>query len=247
MRRPLELDVTSQARFALVTAQGGLHLGSYRRLRDGLLEVAADTPDAVIARIDGLDFDGFAPLSVFGLVARRLGTWPGIPFALATGTEDQARTLREQGVHRRVAIQGDVPSAERALCRPARRQLELPLHRDPEAPALARTAVREACARWSVPHFVYDGILVAGELAENTLRHTGSAITLRLDLRRDRLTIAVLDDDPRPAVLLPRPTPGASGLGLHIVAQSAAEWGCSPRWSGGKVVWAVLTSEGRPG
>ncbi|MEV4051995.1 hypothetical protein AB0J55_12510 [Amycolatopsis sp. NPDC049688] len=54
-------------------------------------------------------------------------------------------------------------------------------------------------------------------------------------------------DDPRPAVLRPRPTPGASGLGLHIVAQSAAEWGCSPRWSGGKVVWAVLTSRGRTG
>jgi hypothetical protein len=31
------------------------------------------------------------------------------------------------------------------------------------------------------------------------------------------------------------------------VARSAEAWGCSPRWSGGKVVWAVLTSEQRVG
>jgi anti-sigma regulatory factor (Ser/Thr protein kinase) len=121
------------------------------------------------------------------------------------------------------------------------------LPRGIEASAAARTAVREACARWEVPRFVYDGILVAGELAVNATQHTTSAATLRLDLRRGRLTIAVLDDDPRPAVLLPRPRPGAAGLGLHIVARSAEAWGCSPRWSGGKVVWAVLTSEQRVG
>lgn len=241
----LELDV--EPRYALVTVNGDLHLGSYRQLRDGLLEVAADAPDAVIARIDDLGFGADAPLSVFGTVARRLGTWPGIPFALATGAAGQARTLREQGVHRRVAIRDDVRSAERALCKPTRRQVEVLLPRGQEASGIARTAVREACAEWAVPQFVYDGILVAGELAENAVRHTATAATLRLDLRRGRLTVAVLDGDPHPAVLLPRPTPGAAGLGLHIVAQSAAEWGCSPRWSGGKVVWAVLTSDRPPG
>ncbi|WP_372671797.1 hypothetical protein [Amycolatopsis kentuckyensis] len=84
-------------------------------------------------------------------------------------------------------------------------------------------------------------------LTENTIRHTTSTPTLRLDLRRGRLTVAVLDDDPHAAVLLPRPTPGASGLGLHIVAQPATHWGCGPRWSGGKAVRAILTSDRHSG
>jgi anti-sigma regulatory factor (Ser/Thr protein kinase) len=238
----LDLDVASQPLYTLVTVTGGLHLGSYRRLRDGLLEVAADEPEAVIAGIDGLDLDAVAPVGVFGLVARRLGTWPGIPFALA-GAANRTRALREQGIHRQVAIGEDVGSAERTLCKPSRQQTELILPHGLEASAVARAAVREACAQWEVPQFVYDGILVAGELAANAAQHTTSTATLRLDLRRGRLTVAVLDDDPRPAVLFPRPRAGAAGLGLHIVARSAQAWGCSSRWSGGKVVWAVLTSE----
>lgn len=238
----LDLDVAHQPNYTLVTVTGGLHLGSYRRLRDGLLEVAADGPDAVIAGIGGLDLGDVAPVGVFGLVARRLGTWPGIPLALATGAQDQAQALREHGVHRQVAIGENVRSAERALLRPSRQQVEVALPRSLDASAIARAAVREACARWEVPRFVYDGILVAGELAANAVQHTTSEATLRLDLRRGRLTIAVLDDDPRPAVLRPRPRPTAAGLGLHIVARSSDTWGSSPRWSGGKVVWAVLTA-----
>ncbi|WP_284741516.1 hypothetical protein [Amycolatopsis sp. RTGN1] len=122
----LDLEVVSQPLYTLVTVTGGLHLGSYRRLRDGLLEVAADEPEAVIAGIDGLDLDAVAPVGVFGLVARRLGTWPGIPFALA-GTASRTRALREQGIHRQVAIGEDVGSAERALCKPSRQQTELVL------------------------------------------------------------------------------------------------------------------------
>jgi len=58
----LDLEVASQPHYTLVTVTGGLHLGSYRRLRDGLLEVAADEPEAVIAGIDGLDLDAVAPV-----------------------------------------------------------------------------------------------------------------------------------------------------------------------------------------
>ncbi|MCR6485120.1 ATP-binding protein [Amycolatopsis sp. OK19-0408] len=243
MRGALDLDVAQQPDYTLVTVTGGLHLGSYRQLRDGLLEIAADEPEAVIAGIGGLDLGDVAPVGVFGLVARRLGTWPGIPLALAAGAGDQAQALREHGVHRQVAIGENVRSAERALLRPSRQRTEVVLPRSLDASAVARAAVREACTRWEVPQFVYDGILVAGELAANVVQHTTSAATLRLDLRRGRLTIAVLDDDPRPAVLLPRTRPTAAGLGLHIVARSADTWGSSPRWSGGKVVWAVVTSE----
>ncbi|WP_370961934.1 ATP-binding protein [Amycolatopsis sp. cg9] len=245
MHGTLDLEVAARPHYTLVTVRGGLHLGSYRRLRDGLLQIAADGPDAVIAGVGDLDFGPVAPVGVFAHVARRIRIWPGIPLALATGTAGHARALRAHGVHREAAIGEDIPSAERALGKAARRQAELVLPRTGEAPALARAAVRRACAEWGVTHFVYDGILVAGELATNAVQHTTSAATLRLDLRHGRLTVAVLDDDPRPAVPSPRPRPGSAGLGLHLVAHSAQRWGCSPRWSGGKAVWAVLTTERR--
>ncbi|WP_328454193.1 hypothetical protein [Amycolatopsis sp. NBC_00438] len=54
------------------------------------------------------------------------------------------------------------------------------------------------------------------------------------------LTVAVSDDSPRPAVLQDRSGLRAPGLGLRIVADAARVWGSSPRWSGGKIVWAVL-------
>lgn len=91
-----------------------------------------------------------------------------------------------------------------------------------------------------MPKLVYDGLLVVGELVDNTIQHTTSSPDVRLALRERRLTVAVADDHPDPATLLERAGMREPGIGLHIVAQAATRWGCSRRWSGGKVVWATL-------
>ncbi|WP_342750237.1 ATP-binding protein [Amycolatopsis australiensis] len=114
----------------------------------------------------------------------------------------------------------------------------------PQASALARSFVGRVCAEWDVPEHVEDALMIATELVENAIRHTTSTPRLRLELRRGVFTVAVADDDPRPAVLFELPRPG-HGLGLRLVAQTSRVWGCSGSWTGGKVVWAVLARRRR--
>ena len=59
-------------------------------------------------------------------------------------------------------------------------------------------------------------------------------------------SVAVADDNDRPAVLLERLSPAEPGLGLRMVAQVTKVWGCSESWSGGKIVWAVLARRDGP-
>lgn len=65
--------------------------------------------------------------------------------------------------------------------------------------------------------------------------------------RRRLLTVAVADDSDRPAVLLDRADARDPGLGLRIVADAARAWGSRRRWSGGKIVWAAITSGAHDG
>ncbi|WP_326953096.1 ATP-binding protein [Amycolatopsis sp. NBC_01286] len=238
----LTLRLTSRPGSALVTVSGELDLPGYASLRDGLLKVAADTPPGIVADVSALTMDELAPASVFPLVARRIDGWPGIPLSLVTNRRAHARLLRASGIDRFVAVHPDVETAEHHQSTPIRRRVARTLPRTAGAAPLARSFVRELAGRWNVPELVYDGTLIAGELADNAVRHTSSIPEVRLDLRRGLLTVAVADDDPRPAVLLERPDVRSPGVGLAIVAHAATVWGSSRRWSGGKVVWAVLTS-----
>jgi hypothetical protein len=248
----LSLHLTSRPGSALVTVGGELDLLGYATLRDGLLKVAADAPPGIVADVTALSMDELAPASVFPLVARRIGEWPGIPLSLVTNRNTQVRLLHHSGIDRFVAVHPDVEAAEQHQASPIRHRVDRTLPRTTGTAALARSFVRELAARWDVPELIYDGALVAGELADNAVRHTSSVPRMRLDLRRGLLTVAVADDDPRPAVLLERTDVRSPGLGLYIVAHAAKVWGSSRRWSGGKVVWAVLTSarhheRGEPG
>lgn len=239
MAEGIELELRSRPSSALVTATGELGLAGYPFLRDGLLKAGADTPPGVIADIDGLALGADSP-SLFPFVARRLEEWPGIPMAVVTRRADHLAVFERYGLDRFVPVHPDVESAERALPHRIRRRAGRVLARGEPGIAQARAFVSDRTREWGVPAFEYDGTLVAAELTDNASRHTTSEPRLRLDLREDLLTIAVSDDDPRPAVLIERTDILEPGLGLRIVAQTARAWGSSGRWTGGKVVWAVL-------
>lgn len=226
----------------LVTVTGELDLSGYRFLRDGLLKVAADGPPGLIADVDGLVIDALSPAAVFPLVARRIGHWPGIPFTLVTRQRVHLHAFHGHGTDRLVAVCDDVETAENSQEIPTRRWAQRKFPRTEDAPELARTFLRDRVTDWGVPELAYDGLLVVGELVDNTLQHTRSAPDVRLDLRRGLFTIAVADEHPGPAILLERSGLRDPGVGLQIVTQTATEWGSSRRWSGGKVVWATLAS-----
>ncbi|GAB3144081.1 hypothetical protein GCM10027258_32060 [Amycolatopsis stemonae] len=235
----LEPQYRAAATTALVT--GVLDLESYPELRDGLLKIAAEAPDGLIADIDGLAIRDPALVSLFSLVAMRIGDWPGIPFTVVTGQSDHRAMFAARTVDKFVPVHDDRETAEGRLARPPRRRAAQLLARSANSSALARDFVRRVCAEWRVPEFADDALLVATELVENAIRHTDSVPRLRLELRRGLLSVAVTDDDPRPAVLRERLGALEPGLGLRMVAQVAKVWGCSRSWSDGKIVWAVLT------
>jgi anti-sigma regulatory factor (Ser/Thr protein kinase) len=84
-------------------------------------------------------------------------------------------------------------------------------------------------------------VLVANELVTNAVLHARTDLWLRLELRGDRLFIAVRDGGQR---LLRPVTPdleAEGGRGLWLVEQLTQVWGVHPHSDGGKVVWCALT------
>lgn len=223
----------------VVRATGELNLGSYPTLRDGLLKIATDAPDGLVADISALTIADPSLVSVFSLVAMRIGDWPGIPFTLVAGAGHQ-EVLSRHAVDRYVPVCSGVAAAVAALGHPVRRRCESVFPRADGTSAQIREFVTARLREWEVPELAEDARLIATELVENVLRHTTSEPKLRLDLRRGVCTVAVADEDTRPAVLLERLSPFEPGMGLKLVAQTARTWGCSRSWAGGKVVWAVL-------
>ncbi|EOD63530.1 ATP-binding protein [Amycolatopsis vancoresmycina] len=229
----------------VMAVSGLLSLASSPALRDGVLKVATDAPQCVIADIRDLTIEHDWLLSVFSVLAARLWDWPGISFAVVTDRAEHLSGLRAKSIDLFVAVHPDVVTAERARDQAPRKRAVREFVPSAATSMLARRFVEEICARWSLPEFTEDATTIAVELVENTVQHTHSPPKLRLEFRRGMFTVAVSDDDPRPAVLRERIGFADPGLGLRIVAHIARRWGCSRAWAGGKVVWAVLASPAR--
>jgi len=236
----VRMELIRRPRSTVLSLGGALDLRSHSTVRDGLLKAATEAPDGLIADVTELDFTGDAQLSVFALVAMRLGDWPGIPFALVTRRPDQEAVLGHSPVARYARVHRDPAEAERRFAEPVRRRVVRGFPRAERTAALARDFVAEMCQAWGVAELAGDALVIVTELVDNTLQHTGSCPEVRIDLRCGICTIAVADDDPRPVELRERQTATEPGLGLKLVAQFARAWGCSGSWSGGKVVWATL-------
>ncbi|WP_410570092.1 ATP-binding protein [Amycolatopsis sp. cmx-4-61] len=237
----VRMELTHRPRSAVLTLSGTLDLRSHATVRDGLLKAGTEAPDGLIADVSGLDFASDARLSVFALVAMRLGNWPGIPFALVARSPEKAALLRRLPMARYAPVYGDAGEAEREFGGPVRRRAVREFARTGTTALAAREFVAEVCRAWGVPDLVEDALVIVTELVENTLQHTGSCPEVRVELRHGLCTIAVADDDPHPAELRERQSTTEPGLGLKLVAQFARVWGCSGSWRGGKVVWATLS------
>ncbi len=241
-RTAVHLDIGRRQEATVVRVTGELNLASYSTLRDGLLKIATDAPDGLVADISELAIEDSSLVSLLSLVAMRIGDWPGIPFTVAAGSVGHRALLSRHVVDRYVPVHTDLVEATAALDHPVRRRCERVFPCADSTSAQVRELVTEKLGEWGVPQLAEDARLIVTELAENVLRHTTSEPKLRLDLRRGVCTVAVGDQDTRPAMLLERLSPFEPGMGLKLVAQVARTWGCSRAWSGGKVVWAVLSS-----
>lgn len=230
--------VPPHGRTETVSAVGVLDPATAPRLRDSLLEFAAEADSGVLVDVERLALREKTLVSVFALVALRVADWPAVPFALVTGRPEQRAVLAARA--RRVPVFPDADTARAALGNPDRLRAWRLLPRSSGTSASARRFVRGTCAEWRVPELAEDAALVATEFVENTLRHTDSAPRVRLQLRGRGLAVEVTDESTRPAVVREGLDVVAAGLGLRLVAKVAKTWGSSRCRSGGKTVWAVL-------
>ncbi|MEU3991404.1 ATP-binding protein [Streptomyces platensis] len=106
-----------------------------------------------------------------------------------------------------------------------------------------RLHVRLTLTDWKLGGLIEDAVLIAGELATNTVRHTkgtGDYFELALRRRNGILVLEVADSYQWRMPELQKPAPDApSGRGLLLVDALSENWGVRPR-DPGKTVWAHL-------
>lgn len=118
--------------------------------------------------------------------------------------------------------------------------LELPC--DPDAPGVARRALKEADR---VGEIIGDVMLVASELVTNAVRHSGCSrdqmVRIDASLEAERVRISVCDPgvSGRSAQARQPSDLADGGMGLRIVDQLADRWGTAR--TRGYCVWAEMT------
>lgn len=236
----LELRTETRSGCCVVRAVGVLDTTTYRTLRDLLVKLTVEQPDAVIVDLDGLHVAHQTALTVFSATWLWVSTWPAVPILLVATTE-RHRDLLGGAISRYTPAYPTMAAALAAARRPpARRRAGLDLPASTVSSRVARAFVRETCATWDLSAHAPVAETLATELVDNVAMHVGTGAQLRLELRRGLLTVAVRDDSPTPAVLRERLGFDTRGNGLRIVADFARAWGCTPQLNGGKVVWATL-------
>ena len=228
----------------VVVAEGTLDSASYGDLRIAVVKAAAEVPRAVIVDLDRAGVAHPTALALFPAVASEIAMWPGIPLLIAAANEANHRMLVDYRMRRYLPVHRNIEAAVDGIADPPpRRVARTELPNGTAAFPLAREFVSEWCQRWQVTAGRAEDVLqVALELVDNTIKHTYGPPTIRVELRRGILTVAVYDGDPKPAHLIEPGTDPATGdeHGLTAIARLSRAWGSTGTQSGGKVVWAVL-------
>jgi anti-sigma regulatory factor (Ser/Thr protein kinase)/anti-anti-sigma regulatory factor len=242
----MEIQHSTQDGCVVVALTGSIDLFSVSQIQRVLLKDLADQPFALIGDLSGVDTLDPVCATVFSTVANHPASrWPDTSFLLCGARPPVAEILnRLQVPHFLHMYVGLEDALDAAVARPPYLRDELRLAPTPTAPAAARAFVREVCRYWqlAIPDAtVMDrAVLLADELVTNAMVHAHTEIRLRLELRGDRLHIAVRDGS-RGLLRLVTPDPDAEGgRGLLLVEQLARAWGVNRHPDGGKVVWCVL-------
>lgn len=110
---------------------------------------------------------------------------------------------------------------------------------DPASAAKARRFLNETLRGWRCDHLVDVATLLVSELVANAILHAGTTIEVVARATAERLRIEVYDDKRRMPLRKHYSTMSATGRGLFLVEQLAADWG-SEATESGKRVWFEL-------
>jgi anti-anti-sigma regulatory factor len=224
--------------YPVVRLIGVLDADTASHVRSVLLDGLAQQPEALIVDVFDLRVADPATVSVLGDVARDTADWPAAHLVLCAPAGD--------GVWKQAGLPV-WPSRAEALAalgvpEPAH-QLSLALDPIVGAARRSRELVTDACGRWGLAELIAPACIVVTEMVNNVVAHARTAMTVRLALRGDNLTVAVRDHSPRaPRFTGPVAPTSYGGRGLLLIDSVARRWG-NLRLDDGKVVWAILHRE----
>jgi hypothetical protein len=228
----VRVHVVSRAGVTVARPCGRLDLSTHVALRDTLLKTAADNPAALVVDVEGLTVATGAMLTVFTVVAGRIGDWPGIPLLLVARAPSQRALLSSSPVRIVASVHDSVEAALRT-CTSLAPYRYRSIHLPDSALSIvrARLFTTDALLAWKLPGRLDDANQIVTELTDNVVRHARTRMWVRLTERGARLRISVRDLSP---VL-----PTSSAGGLSRVGGLCAQWGAMPT-ANGKVVWVSL-------
>jgi anti-sigma regulatory factor (Ser/Thr protein kinase)/anti-anti-sigma regulatory factor len=230
----MEIEVIEGNGHLLVRPNGLLSVATATRLRDTMLEAAAEEPLGLVCDLRQVRATSEG-LTVLHDVVDQVADWPAAPLVLVASHPVLLSQLERLGLTGRLAVVPDpeyVPAALRRSPRLLRATITLPPNLD--APAAARVFVGGALTRWQAPSVVEGARWVVSELVTNAVVHARTDVTVRVTLAGRRVHLSVADCGPGGPVQTRR------GSGLTIVEQLSRRWGFLPRLGDGTVVWAVL-------
>ncbi|WP_240810774.1 ATP-binding protein [Streptomyces tendae] len=117
----------------------------------------------------------------------------------------------------------------------------LPFEALPSEVRLLRHAAAAQLSQWGVPAVGDAAQLVVTELATNVIKHVGegSAATLILERKRERLRVEMHDKASALPSLHAAGCDSECGRGLHMLAAMAVDWG-TVATAAGKAVWCEI-------
>lgn len=222
----LDIEVTGQDGALVLRPRGLLCAATYSRMLDVLFRSVLAEPVAVVVDLSALRTDERAE-SVFLAVGAQVADWPGVPLLLAAGPPEPWNQPGHPSVEAALASVGE---------QRARRTPRLPLPVGATAAVIARLLAEETCLQWGLDAAVNAVAEVAGGMCELARRVPGARTSIGFALRGTRLAVALSADVEVPCDHrdLRRVLAGARAL--------LPRGGWSATWSGGSVVWVVLTT-----
>lgn len=235
-------------RHVLLSITGTLDSLTYREVRDNVIKAALAEPDAVIVDVSRLDAPAVSAWTAFTSARWHVSTWPDVPVILLCDNGVERTRIRRSGVTRYVPVVADETAAVAAAGdhHRLRRRARTELDASPSSMRAARQFVAEHLTAWSRSDMIVTASTVVTVFVENVLTHTQSRPTVLIEAVDDSVTVAMSDEDVRPAVVRHEsPASGAHTVsGLAVVTALSRAWGSSPT-AGGKTVWALLGPENR--
>jgi hypothetical protein len=138
--------------------------------------------------------------------------------------------------------QPPMPAFSPASCQDWPLVTKLELGPFPSAVPCARIHARLVLLEWKLGGLAEDAELIVSELITNAIRATSQPVTLFLRSDRRALIIEVRDILSEVPAPQPHAIDAESGRGLELVTILSARWGAFHPETGGKAIWALLTT-----